>query len=50
MSWNKFMVVAIAEARRGVRRNDGGPFGACVAFRGRVLARAHNTVLRDRDA
>ena len=43
------MKVALAAARRGIRRNDGGPFGACIIRRGRLIATAHNTVLRDQD-
>jgi guanine deaminase len=40
---------AIREARRNLRRPDGGPFGACVAKGGRVIAVARNTVLARRD-
>ena len=40
---------ALAEAERGVRLGHGGPFGAAVVRNGRVIARAHNTVLRDND-
>lgn len=40
---------ALAEARRNLRRADGGPFGACVLRGGRVIAVARNTVLLRRD-
>lgn len=40
---------ALAEARRNLRRGDGGPFGACILRGGRVLAVARNTVLARRD-
>jgi guanine deaminase len=40
---------AIAEARKNVRRADGGPFGACIVRAGKLLAVARNTVLRDGD-
>jgi len=40
---------ALAEARRNLRRGDGGPFGACILHGGRVLAAARNTVLARRD-
>lgn len=43
------MLTAIASARDGIRRGHGGPFGACVVKGGRIVAAAHNTVLRDRD-
>lgn len=45
----KFFELAQAEARRGVRLGHGGPFGAVVVRNGRVVAEAHNTVLRDHD-
>lgn len=40
---------AIEEARSGVLNGDGGPFGAVVVKNGRILAKEHNTVLRDND-
>ncbi len=40
---------AIAEALNGIRANDGGPFGACIVYQDKIVAKAHNTVLRDRD-
>ncbi len=43
------MRVALAEARRNLRRAAGGPFGACVVKDGRVVAAARNTVLERRD-
>lgn len=44
-----FMKVAIDEARYGIHANHGGPFGAVIVKNGKVVARAHNTVLRDSD-
>jgi guanine deaminase len=44
-----FMAIAIAEARRGIRSGDGGPFGAVVVRDGVVVARAHNQVVRAND-
>ena len=42
--------LTFAEARKGVRLRHGGPFGAAVIDRkGKVVATAHNTVLRDND-
>ena len=43
------MTRAIREARIGLRHKHGGPFGACVVRNGRVVAVAHNTVMRDSD-
>jgi tRNA(Arg) A34 adenosine deaminase TadA len=44
----RFMREAIEIAHLGVRAGQ-SPFGACVVRDGRVIARAHNTVLRDSD-
>ncbi len=46
---NRHMKLAVEEALRGLRRKDGGPFGAVVARKGRVIASAHNTVIRTND-
>ena len=43
------MQIAIAEAYRGMRRSHGGPFGACLVFKGEVLATGHNEVLKSND-
>ncbi len=40
------MRAAVREAQRGIRRHEGGPFGACVVKGGRVVALAHNMVLK----
>ena len=45
----KFMRLAIGSALRGIKKGDGGPFGACVVRNGKVIVVAHNTVLRDTD-
>jgi guanine deaminase len=44
-----FMALAVREARNGIRRGDGGPFGACIVRRGNVVALAHNRVLSTRN-
>jgi len=43
------MAAAAAEARRGMDRNEGGPFGTVVVRDGRIIARAHNRVIRTHD-
>jgi len=43
------MVLAIKSALEGIKRGEGGPFGAAIVRNGVVLAVAHNTVLRDKD-
>ncbi len=42
----KFMRLAIKEARENIETMEGGPFGACIVKNGRVLAVAKNTVLK----
>ncbi|MFA5336360.1 MAG: nucleoside deaminase [Candidatus Omnitrophota bacterium] len=42
-----FMLLAISEAKKNLKKMDGGPFGACIVKGGKVLAAARNTVLRD---
>jgi len=46
----QFMLAAINAADEALPRGEGGPFGACIERDGKILAVAHNTVLRDRDA
>jgi len=48
----EYMNMAIAESQLNSQNNyqDGGPFGAIITKEGRVVARAHNTVLKDCDA
>ena len=46
---NKFMEMAVEEARKGMNSNEGGPFGAVVVRDGKVIARAHNRVLKTND-
>ncbi len=38
---------AIEEARKNLKRMDGGPFGACVVKDGKIIALARNTVLKN---
>ncbi len=46
---NIFMKMAIEEAFEGMRKGDGGPFGAVIVKDGKVIARAHNEVLVTND-
>ena len=46
---NKFMKVAVEEAFIGMRKGDGGPFGAVIVLNGEIIARAHNEVLTTND-
>ena len=43
------MRMAISEARKGITRGHGGPFGSVIVKDGRVVARGHNRVLLSGD-
>ena len=47
---NKFMKMAIKEAQKGIRNNEGGPFGSVIVKDGKVVAKGHNQVLLKHDA
>jgi len=46
---NEIMQIAVDEAIRGINENDGGPFGAVIAKNGKIVAKAHNEVLKTND-
>ncbi|MFP4011628.1 MAG: nucleoside deaminase [Spirochaetaceae bacterium] len=46
---NRFMEAAVEEACVAVTSAHGGPFGAVIVYDGKIVARAHNTVLLDND-
>lgn len=46
---NKYMKEAINEALEGMRRGEGGPFGAVIVKDGKIIAKAHNSVLSKND-
>lgn len=46
----KWMKLALDSARSGIRKLEGGPFGAVIVRGTRALAVSHNTVLKSRDA
>lgn len=45
------MEIAIQQAREGVERGEGGPFGAVIVntYSGEIVARSHNMVLQTND-
>ena len=47
---NDFLSVAAKEALRGIRKEDGGPFGAVIIRKNKIIAKGHNTVLKSHDA
>jgi len=46
---NKFMQMAIEEARKGIQNGDGGPFGAVIVKDGVVIGKGHNLVVKNND-
>lgn len=44
-----FMRIAIDEAFSGIKKNEGGPFGAILVRMGKVIAKAHNQVIASHD-
>lgn len=44
-----FMGIAIEEAKAGVLKGHGGPFGACIVKDNKLISSAHNQVLRYND-
>lgn len=47
---DEFMTMAIIEARYGIKHGHGGPFGCVIVKDGKIIAKAHNEVLRRKDA
>lgn len=47
---NKFMKVAVEEARIGITHGHGGPFGAVIVKDGKIVARGHNHVVVNNDS
>lgn len=50
MATSNFMDQAWAEARAGMLKGDGGPFGSVIVKDGQVIAAGHNQVLADHDS
>ena len=47
---NRYMELAIREAREGIEQGHGGPFGTVIVKDGKIVGRGHNCVQRDNDA
>jgi guanine deaminase len=43
------MRLAVKEAIEGVKRKDGGPFGAVIVKDGEIIAQGHNEVIKTND-
>lgn len=52
MSDNEYMKLAVEESNINIKDNfiSGGPFGAVIVKDGKILSKAHNTVLKSKDA
>lgn len=46
---NKFMQRAVEEATEGVRKKEGGPFGAVIVKNGKIVAVGNNRVIATND-
>lgn len=46
---NKYMKLAIAQAKQGICKKHGGPFGTVIVKDGKVIAKGHNHVLAHND-
>ncbi len=46
---NKYMRMAIKEAYKGIESGHGGPFGAVIVKDSKVIAKGHNSVLKNND-
>ena len=46
---NKYMKVAIKEAKEGITQGHGGPFGVCIVKDNKIIGRGHNRVVLNND-
>lgn len=46
---NRFMEMAVAEARYGIEHGHGGPFGAVIVKGGKLIGKGHNEVIKEGD-
>jgi guanine deaminase len=46
---NRYMQMALQVALAGMKSNEGGPFGAVVLCKGKVVSQAHNEVIKTND-
>jgi guanine deaminase len=45
----RFLKMAVEEAFQGMRKGEGGPFGAVIVRDGKIIGKGHNTVLLSSD-
>ena len=46
---DRFMNIAIEEAREGIRAGHGGPFDCVIVKDGKIIGRGHNEVIKQHD-
>lgn len=46
---SSYMALAIKQARDGIRKGHGGPFGSVIVKDGAVIGRGHNQVIKNND-
>ena len=46
---NRFMQIAIEEAKLGIHNGHGGPFGAVIVKDGEIIGKGHNMVVKNND-
>ncbi|MFP4567546.1 MAG: nucleoside deaminase [Candidatus Woesearchaeota archaeon] len=46
----EYMQKAISEAKKGVCKNHGGPFGSIIILNNEIIAKAHNEVIKTKDS
>lgn len=46
---NEYMQIAIKEARMGINKGEGGPFGAVIVKNGKIIGKGHNEVIKNND-
>ena len=49
LKMDKYMKLAIEEARLGIHNNEGGPFGSIIVKDGKIIGRGHNQVVKEND-
>ena len=46
---DKYMQIAVDEARNGINAGHGGPFGCVIVKDGKIIGRGHNEVVKQKD-
>lgn len=46
---NKYMQLAMEEARKGIHAGHGGPFGSVIVKDGKIVGMGHNKVIKNND-